>query len=103
MAAIADIRLAQMPAGAENKIGKALGIRRAAVVIMEVKQDEEVLFRLGEMPTVNAPWLQGALALEPVYADVASKTLQTTAPMMSKKRKVDDEQSISNKKPCIEK
>ncbi|KAI8881315.1 hypothetical protein K501DRAFT_223325 [Backusella circina FSU 941] len=104
MAALAQVRVAQMPAGAENKLGKALGIRRAAVVVVEWKPEDVNV----QIPLVDAPWLSGALAHQPVYASVASKTLQTAAPMQSKKeavkRKLENAETAgSNKKPCIEK
>lgn len=38
MAALAQIKLVPMPANAESKISQALGIKRACVVLLEVKR-----------------------------------------------------------------
>ncbi|KAI8069775.1 uncharacterized protein B0P05DRAFT_550827 [Gilbertella persicaria] len=102
MAAVAKIKLVPMPAQAEARIGKALGMHRASVVLIEIMENKEESLRLSakEIPLVDAPWLENALNRPVNYIGDTTKTLKTTAPdkkqQQQLKRKADTENGSTN-------
>lgn len=86
MAALANVQLIVLPAESEAKIGRALGISRASVVLVEIVEDKEEKLRLlaKDIPFVDAPWLQNALTRPPHFITENIKTLKTVAPIVNK-------------------
>lgn len=112
MAAIANIKLLVLPNESECKLGQALNISRASVVLVEIKEEKEEKLRLQskDIPFIDAPWLQNALTQKAHFLPGNIKVLKTQAPVIdknqqqqqNKKRKADQQQSEENcKKPKI--
>lgn len=128
MAALAKIKLVPMPADSECRLGTALGITRASVVLVEVNtyrvtkqslmalifhelqilENKEESLRLSakDIPLIDAPWLTNALNQQVHFAHDNVKILKTVAPIKAPKqqqktlkRKADeDDQPTENKK-----
>ncbi|KAI7890958.1 uncharacterized protein EV154DRAFT_398104, partial [Mucor mucedo] len=83
MAALAKIKLIPMPADSESKLGQALGITRASVVLIEIMEDKEESLRLSaqEVPLIEAPWLSNALEQKVHFIGENVKILKTVAPI----------------------
>ncbi|OBZ90131.1 hypothetical protein A0J61_01819 [Choanephora cucurbitarum] len=99
MSALAKIKVAPMPANAENRIGKALGIQRASVVLLEIMENKEESLRLSarDLPLVEAPWLENALTRNINYIGDTTKTLMTTVPIVKKNQQQSQKNDLKRK------
>ncbi|KAJ7786488.1 hypothetical protein B0H16DRAFT_1490637 [Mycena metata] len=82
------ITMIPLPKGAEKQLADAVGLRRAAVIAMDINTPGLEMFAsiLESVPTLTAPWLTSlaASALIPTHV----KQLRTTAPKDMKMAKV---------------
>ncbi|KAI8375829.1 hypothetical protein BD560DRAFT_326605, partial [Blakeslea trispora] len=99
MSALAKIKIAPMPANAEARIGKALGIQRASVILIEVMENKEESLRLSarDLPLVEAPWLENALTRKIDYIGDTTKALMTTVPVVKKNKQQDQKNDLKRK------
>ncbi|KAI8068831.1 hypothetical protein BDF21DRAFT_425594 [Thamnidium elegans] len=109
MAALAKVQLVPMPADSECKLGKALGMKRTSMILIELMENKEESLRLiaKDIPFIEAPWLNNALNQPARFMHDNVKILKTVAPIKLQnntlKRKADDQEATlddnNNKKP----
>ncbi|GAA5799169.1 hypothetical protein HPULCUR_004579 [Helicostylum pulchrum] len=103
MAALAKVQLVPMPADSECKLGKALGMKRTSVLLIELMENKEESLRLiaKDIPFIEAPWLNNALNQPAQFMHDNVKILKTVAPTKpdsnTLKRKAEDGEATSVK------
>ncbi|KAG0169379.1 hypothetical protein DFQ30_003689 [Apophysomyces sp. BC1015] len=86
LAALSNVKVVSLPQDSEVKLSHALGLNRACTVLVEVTESEESLrLSLRDVSLVNAPWLTSAIGQYQTYQPTNIKTLETSAPIMTKR------------------
>ncbi|KAI8079966.1 uncharacterized protein BX664DRAFT_269264, partial [Halteromyces radiatus] len=91
MAALANIKLIQLPANAETLLAQALKLQRVCVLFLELNHtgtEESLRLAVNEAPWVEAPWLNQSNSTNAVpYKNTRIKVLKTTGSFVKKSKK----------------